>query len=172
MKWNIRLIGQLADQIRADLRRPHAFAAERVGFLRCRVATLDQAGWLILPFDYLPIPDERYIRDDTVGAKIDSSAIRIAMDAAMADDIAILHVHLHEHAGQPGFSRTDLNSYPGLVRALQNAAPSRPHGAIVLSDDSANALIWLPGSSRPERGGKIVVVGRPMRFLTEGGLYA
>lgn len=172
MTWKMRVTSSFLERIRADLARSHAFAAERIGFTLCRLGSLDGGESLILPFEYQPVPDHQYLRDTTVGARINGDAIRTGMAAALAGDTCVLHTHMHEHVGRPRFSEVDLANYPALVRALQAAGPHAPHGALLLSEDSADCLLWRPGSSAPESGGQLTIVGRPMSFLSGGTLYA
>lgn len=172
MSWTLRITRALLDDIRADLRRPHPFAAERVGFVHCRLGNEQGGTLLVLPFGYVAVPDSQYVRDGAVGARISGDAIRDAMGAALAGALCVLHVHLHEHAGRPHFSRTDLREYPPLISALQNAGPMCPHGALLLSDDHLDCLLWRRGRVEPLGEGRIVVAGRPMGFFIPGGVYA
>lgn len=172
MNWTIRVEAGLLDGIRADLHRPHEFANERVGFARCRVASLGGGGMLVLPFEFNAVPDNQYVREETVGACIGAAAIRSAMAAALSGATAVLHVHMHEGRGQPRFSSVDIQNYPKLVCALQHAGPTVPHGALLLSRDSVNALIWAPGERHPAANGRVVIVGRPMGFIDAGARYA
>ena len=79
---------------------------------------------------------------------------------------------MHEHIGRPRFSRVDTTNYPSLISAFRNVAPSIVHGAILLSEDSCDALVWLPQAQRPVSGGRIVIVGRPIDFFNGSALYA
>lgn len=168
MRWCLRIPRHMVDQIRDDLRRPHPFAAERVGFLLARAGNSLGAEWLVLPTDFLPVPDDHYIDDPRVGARIGSGAIRATMQAVLGQGLSALHVHMHEHAGRPGFSRVDLAHYPALISGFRNVAPSLAHGALLLSDDSCAALVWLPDSPIAQPDGRIVVTGRPTSFLRGG----
>lgn len=173
MSWTIRITTQMLSEIRQDLARVHPHAAERVGFVFARMGNRDGPELQVLASSYSPIPDEDYLVDDLVGAKIGSRAIRRAMQTALSEHVGVFHVHMHEHKGRPRFSSVDLDSYPSLVNGFQNVAPSVAHGAMLLSYDSCECITWLPGNKRPTAGGRIVAVGRPMRFFGEaGGLYA
>ena len=79
MNVRIRLTRGLYDQVRADLARPHAFAAERVGFLFGRLGNAETVEPMILFTGYRSLDEERYINDPNSGARIDSQAIRGAM---------------------------------------------------------------------------------------------
>lgn len=164
----LRFPGMLRDHILADLRRPHQFAHERIGFLYCRQSRVP-SGWLLLAYKYTPTGDNRYIEDNTVGAKFDSCAIREAMQIALDEAASALHVHLHDHAGRPRMSKTDLFEMQALMPCFVNLCPRSIHGALVLSSEAAVARVWgvgLPGEGVPVS--KITSVGTPLRFL--GGL--
>lgn len=173
MTWTIRITAPMLNEIRLDLMRPHAHAAERVGFVYARVGNADGPEPQVLPYRYSPVADADYIPDDEVGARFGSNAIRQAMQVSLTDDSCVLHVHMHPHSGRPRFSIVDLENYPALVQSFRNVTPQRPHGALLLSHDSIDCLLWMPGSARPAPGGRLVIVGRPMRFgLATGDLYA
>ena len=74
----MRLSETLVNNVLEDLRTPHSFAAERIGFLCCRQRSVP-SGVLLLGCKYEPIRDDQYIQDDAVGARFDSSAIRSGM---------------------------------------------------------------------------------------------
>ncbi len=157
--------------MRADLERRHPFAAERVGFVFARMGNQGAGELQVLPTSYAPVPDANYIEDSEVGARIDSTAIRAAMQTVLGQQLGAFHVHMHDHRGQPRFSRVDLADYPALVRSFQNVAPGLAHGALLLSEDSCECLVWLPGGSRPSPRGRIIIVGNPMGVFPEAGLY-
>src|SRR5580704_15369869 len=89
----IRLTRGLYDLMQTDLRRPHRFAGERVGFAYGRLANARSDWPLILLTKYFALDDERYLRDPSVGARIDGEAIRTAMQRALTRDEGCFHVH-------------------------------------------------------------------------------
>ncbi len=148
-----------------DLRRPHAFAYERVGFLYCRQTAIP-AGHLLLGHTYRAVKDSQYLPDPSVGAKFDSSAIREAMQFALTEAASILHVHLHDHAGQPRMSPIDSREMQSLMPCFVNLCPARIHGALVLSRDAAVARVWgvsLRPDGTPLK--KITSIGSRIQFL-------
>jgi len=155
----------LLGEIRIDLRRPHAFASERVGFVVAHPARLRDKGIVALAFDYLPVPDDGYEDDPTVGAMMNSSAIRMALQYAYNHQVAVFHVHLHEHSGRPEFSPVDRHEHARFVPNFSNVALNQPHGALVLSSDSAAGRCWPKKGEPPVRITKIVVVGAPLVIL-------
>jgi hypothetical protein len=163
----LRMQMGLIDAVRGDLRRPHRFAAERVGFLACRAARLSARGLMILATDYRPVADDDYVKDRTVGAMMGPRAIRLAMQLALnggQEDISIFHIHMHDWVGYPGFSRIDLTESAKFVPPFFNVAPAMPHGIIVLSRDRAAGLCWRAPGLRPQPIDRFSIVGAPLRF--------
>lgn len=166
MRIALRIPGEIVEIMLTDLRRPHAFAYERVGFLFCRQASLSP-GKLLLAHKYHPIPDAYYIEDSTVGAKFNASAIREAMQFALSEQLSALHVHLHDHAGSPRMSSVDTREMRTLMPCFVNLCPDKVHGALLLSADAAIATIW--GTSLSPEGdavAKITSVDSKLRFLS------
>lgn len=163
MKVTFKITRQLLAGVRADLRRPHAFAAERVGWLRCRVAD-SPAGLLVLAHDYVPVEDGDYVHDWTVGARMSSAAIRKALQVALNTKVAMFHVHLHDHPGWTRFSRVDEAETAKFVPDFWHVRPELPHGALVLSRDWAVGLCWYPYGEVVNIN-EIVVVGAPIKHF-------
>lgn len=164
MKVQLRMTRLIYNQIRADLSRPHPFASERIGFLFVRHALGDGDTVLVLPTIYKAIPDDQYLDDPKVGAKINSTTIRNAMQQSMDNGEGVFHIHMHEHLGRPGFSRVDRRELNLLIQSFRNIGPKLPHGALVLSQDDIDGLIWLPNKEKPVSVSKITVVGYPVSF--------
>ncbi len=158
MNWSMR---RAAIQ---DLSRPHKFAYERVGFLCCRTAAINH-GLMVLAESYAPVTDENYIRDDGVGARINSAAIRDALQLSLTKEAGIFHIHMHDHIGPPLPSKTDLVEAAKLVPDFFNVTPRMPHGTIILSRDSAFGLCWDGKSSQPAIFNRIEFVGSPFRMV-------
>ncbi len=161
MKVAFKITRALLGRTFDDLSRPHPFAAERVGFLSCRVGALRPSGWVVLAHDFHSVADEDYLRDRTVGAMMGPAAIRRAMQVALSHEVCMFHVHIHEHRGQPWFSGTDLRETAKFVPDFWHVRPQLVHGAIVLSVDSAAGLCWHPQHSKPFRFSDFSVVGAP-----------
>ena len=107
MKAIFRATAQFLQQVRLDLARPHACAAERVGFISIRAA-LARDDLILFAEGYHPVADQDYVNDPTVGAMMGQEAIRKALNVALLQPVGMFHVHLHEHVGRPCFSRVDL----------------------------------------------------------------
>jgi hypothetical protein len=143
----IRLAGPLYECAKADLARPHPFAAERVGFLFTRIGTGSQGTTLLFPVDYISLRDDQYVdeNDPLIGAAIAGDAIRSAMQHVLNTEMGALHVHMHaHHRGQPYFSSIDWHDLPGIVQSLQNANPQLIHGALLFSQDTVTGALWPP----------------------------
>ena len=160
MKPTLKIQRGLLDEIHADLSRPHSFAAERVGFISCKVAALDASN-VVLAKSYLPVQDDQYEDDPSVGAMLNGAAFRAALQHSYLSGTAIFHVHRHEHRGHPQFSRIDVREARRFVPDFWKVQPSLPHGAVVLSHDRMHGLCWLPGHQTPIPFGNYTIVGFP-----------
>lgn len=167
MSVTLRVPRALYDAVMADLARPHPFAAERVGFLFTRAGRAPGGRWLALAVDYAPVAEEHYTPTDDplIGVEINSGGIRAAMQRILDTDQGAFHVHLHEHRGQPRFSRVDLRDLPPLVASFQRVHKQAVHGGLVLSHNGATALTWAPGESKLVPAEKVAVVGFPMSLF-------
>jgi hypothetical protein len=155
----------LIEDVHTDLKQPHPFAGERVGFFLCRAGRLEDEGVVILAADYHAVADEDYERDDSVGAMMGPAAIRKALQRAYAGgagDISLFHVHTHEHDGMPGFSEVDVSEARKFVPDFFNVAPTMPHGVIVLSRDRAVGLCWRTQAGEPVRIDRFAFIGAPL----------
>ena len=168
MNVRIRLTRVLHDQVRTDLSRPHPFAAERVGFVFGRLGNDGTAAPIILLTGYEPLADERYINDPFAGARIDSQAIRGAMQSVIDRGEGAFHVHLHDGRGKPRFSTMDRDELPRLIPSFQAVGPKLAHGLFLLSTDECAADVWLPGNAKPIEPDRITIVGYPLRFFDGG----
>jgi hypothetical protein len=164
MNIHFKLTTVLIRAIRTDLARRHEVAAERVGFISCRVASTNE-GIVVLAEGYHPVADEDYLDDPRVGAMMGPAAIRKALQFAYGERVAMFHVHMHKHRGNPWFSGLDLKENAKFVPDFWNVRPEFPHGAIVLSSDSVAGLCWYPQAMKPIRIGNFTMVGTPMQLV-------
>ncbi|MFO0938666.1 MAG: hypothetical protein U0798_19360 [Gemmataceae bacterium] len=162
MNVKFRLGRSLLNEVRADLSRPHPFAAERVGFLYGQF--VDAGGPLVLLTDYEPLADERYINDPYAGARIDSQAIRSAMQGVLDRKQGAFHVHMHHWPGYPAMSRMDAEEIPRVVTGLRRVGPTLAHGILLLHDVECAAWIWLPGKENAVEAALVSVVGFPFHI--------
>jgi hypothetical protein len=142
MKAIFRATDRFLHDVRRDLTRPHPFAAERVGFISIRAASARHT-LVLLPEAYHPVADDDYIDDPTVDAMMGQEAIRKALNVALLQPVGMVHVHMHEHRGRPGFSYVDRREQLQFVPDFFKVRPEMPHGAIVLSHDRAVGRVWL-----------------------------
>jgi hypothetical protein len=138
--------------------------SKRVGFINCRAAQI-RDGVMVLAESYQPIADGDYVRDSAVGARINGSAIRAAMQSSLNSGAGIFHVHMHAHFGVPRPSRTDVEETKKLAPDFFNVTPSMPHGAVILSKDQAFGLCWLGKDSIPIHFDMISITGAPIRLV-------
>lgn len=161
----VRIPHVLFEKMKADLRRPHPFAAERVGFLSVTTGRSEGGELLVLGIEYHVVPEAHYVEDHRVGVRIGVEAIRGALERIRSTQRGLFHVHMHDYRGVPGFSGTDRREQPRLVESFQRVGRRVPHGVLVLSDDSANAWVWLPGETEPVVPRQITIVGYPMALV-------
>jgi hypothetical protein len=161
MKIHIKITNELLASVRTDLRRPHTFAHERVGFLK---AGASMAGETLLLFAiaYQAVADEDYERDPRVGAKIGGNAMRKGLQFAYKSRSTLIHVHTHGGRGRPEFSGVDLKSGAEFVPGFFHAIPRMPHGMLVLSNDSATAKIWLDEADHGAYASGFTAIGAPL----------
>ncbi len=155
----------LFSEIHRDLSRPHGFAAERVGFIACGASAFGADGLLLLGDTYHPVAERHYVDDPRVGAMMNSDAIRSALEIAYNRNVAMFHVHRHEHYGKPGFSRVDRRESARFVPDFFKVRPVLPHGVLVLSHDSMAGLCWLARNKHPVEIQEFVVVGTKVPSL-------
>ena len=162
MKVYFKITTALLTNIRIDLRRPHPFAHERVGFISAGLSASGD-GVLALAREYRPVRDDEYLRDPSVGAMMGPDAIRRALQWAMLDGVALFHVHTHGRYGIPGFSGIDLRENSKFVPDFFKVAPQCVHGAIVLSDTAAHGQVWFGGSQPHHSIASFIEIGMPLR---------
>lgn len=161
MKARIKIPTRMLAEIRDDLRRPHAFAHERVGFLTAGAVALSDGSVSLLARVYRPVDDADYVRDPSVGVQIGSDAMRKGLQAAYQSRSALLHIHTHGGRGRPDFSGVDLESGQEFVPGFFNAVGRMPHGILVLSDTSATGLLWFSDGDCGTYVAEFVSVGAP-----------
>jgi len=159
MNYSLKVPAQLLNRIHRDLDRPHVFAGERVGFLACKLADGDDDR-VLLGYMYIPVDDSHYLPSKTMGAVISGAAFRVALQAALKERCSILHVHRHDHLGNPTFSKVDLLEYDKFIPDFWKVRPTLPHGALLLSLNTGIGKIWSPESPSQTLLNEIVIIGR------------
>jgi hypothetical protein len=164
MNIKLRMTRAYWDALQSDLRRPHAFAAERVAFAYGRRGAAP-GGDVILLSTFAPVEDCDYEDAPYVGARIGARAIHKGLKRAAQLRAAAFHVHLHEHLGMPWFSRVDLSELPPVMDPFQHVVREQSRGLLLLSDDDCVGLVWHPSSTKPSAISDVTIVGAPMRLL-------
>jgi hypothetical protein len=160
----LRIHHTLEKTIRQDLLRPHPFAYERVGFVSGALGYGESDSLILLPRDYRAVADEHYIKDEYVGARINSEAIRAELQHILHTGLGSLHVHMHGLKGRPRLSPTDLAELPLLVKSMRSLKSDVPHGLLILSEDDCWVWIWLPGEANFVEPESVSIVGSPLTF--------
>ena len=166
MKISLKLTGDLLRRVEDDLSRHHPFAAERVGFMTAHAAHLTGGGILLLAFDYVALPDDVYVQDDSIGARVHADGFRIARQRAYTDSTAIIHVHEHDHRGTPAFSSTDTIETRRFMPDFLHVRPTMPHAAVILSRDSMVGRCWVKGKQQPVPIQQFTIVGPGVRKIS------
>jgi hypothetical protein len=161
MKVQLRLCEELVQRVQRDLARPHPVAFERVGFLKATAGWLPDGGIVLIAFEYLEVAEAAYIADDHVGARITGAGFRPARQAALSEPVSMIHIHMHDHLGMPGFSRTDAQESAIFMEDFVKVRPSMPHAAVILSRDSVVGRCWRKGAP-VTRIETISIVGAPI----------
>ena len=160
MNVKIRLSRDLEAQIRTDLLRPHEY--ERVGFVSGPHAQLSVSDYLVILNQYHPVSDNEYIEDHTVGARINGTAIRKAMQYVLDTRNGMFHVHCHGFKGIPELSRTDENEIPPVVQNFRNVDRSSVNGILLLNNTHLKAYVSLPSRLDLIQTTNISIVGFPL----------
>ena len=161
MNFALHMARAFSERVDADLQRAHPFANERVGFLFGRSARAGVDEWLVFPSSYQPVPDELYIDEPLIGAKVNNVAVRNALQRALSSGESCFHVHLHSPL-HPGFGDLDLREQDKLIPSFVALNGRVPHGALVMFESGCEARAWLPGAARPVLARRVAVVGFPL----------
>lgn len=159
ISYRLKVPSCLLQRIRRDLRRPHFFAHERVGFM---TAGAVQSGGLrvdLLAREYFPVADNDYEICHGAGASIGANAIRKGLQSAYKDKSSLIHIHTHGGTGVPGFSKVDLESGVKFVPSFFNLLPKMPHALAVMSNDAIRVLVWTTPESPPQTISEVVELG-------------
>jgi hypothetical protein len=164
MKIVFKIPSALLHTAQTDLRRSHAFAYERIGFLVCKSSYSINGVLTIYAFDYVTVPDNYYIPDNTVGVRFGKEAIQQALVLAFNEgnqNVSVFHVHEHLGNSIPWFSHTDIESAKTFVPDIFNTAPKMPHGTLVLNEAHGAGLVWLGKTIKPQPIDTVISVGVP-----------
>jgi hypothetical protein len=160
----IRIPAVIHVEMLNDLKRSHPHAFERVGFLFTTSKILACGDMLVLAKKYCPVADEDYVKDSSVGARINSDAIRKSMQEIFTTKCGCFHVHLHNHSGIPSPSFTDITSLPSVAQSFSNISGNQVNGIMILSNDGFYVDVKLKDNVSFIKPSVISVVGFPMIF--------
>ena len=163
MSYRLKIPTDLLAAIRGDLKRPHFFAHERVGFLTAGAVETGMGGIDLLAREYFPVSDQDYQVCQGVGAMIGADAMRKGLQSAYRDRSCLIHIHTHGGVGIPEFSKVDLDSGKTFVPSFFNLLPQVPHGLAVLSNNALRLLIWVDPEQSAQTVEEIIEVGSNYR---------
>lgn len=164
MNIQFRIAKTLHQDILNDLKRPHDYTYERVGFIYTKTVQLNNGNYIILATNYVPVNDKNYIKDDSVGAKINSTAIRLAMQGMIDTGCGCFHVHFHKHKGKPFPSITDSEDLPELVKSFNNIKTKEANGFLILSENGFYAETKIDNISDTYKIESFSCIGYPMEL--------
>jgi hypothetical protein len=159
-----RIPKALKKKINFDLSRKHNYAYERVGFVLTRTHWIDDEA-IILAYDYKSVADDDYIEDREVGARINSSAIKQALEKAYYEKCGIFHVHSHSHLEKPLESCSDIAGIRPLIESISRIDKTQLFGYIIFSENSALCQIKSPNNKSFIESSVYSEVGYPMNFV-------
>jgi molybdopterin/thiamine biosynthesis adenylyltransferase len=160
----VKIPRSIFKKIHEDLDKKHSFAFERMGFIYSSYKKINRQTHLIILNEYTSVDDENYIKDKSVGGRVNSTAIRNAVNKNMRSHKGCFAVHKHLTNGIPSFSSTDLKELPPLPQTFNTIFPKEAHGLLLLSKSDIICLVWLPNLKKAFFASKCVVVGNPMNF--------
>jgi hypothetical protein len=157
-----KMTENILNEIQNDLQRPHKFAHERVGFVGAGLA-LHGSDCTAIAHTYIPVEDDDYLNDPSVGAMMGPDAMFKAMAWGHKEQVALFHIHEHHGSGIPRFSDVDIRESDKFVPDFFKVRPQRPHGAIVLSKTHAYGRLWLTPESKARTIDEFHVIGAQCR---------
>jgi len=157
----LKIPRELFEKALVDLKRPHRFACERVGFFSTRCSR-GPSITIVHCIDYHSLSDDHYIEDNFVGVRIGSSAITEAMSRCASNKVGQLHVHYHGGHGVPRPSHDDCRELPLLARSLRHVDAEQAQGWAILSADNTILFINEPGQSEDSPNMPLSLIGYPL----------
>ena len=164
MKIVFKISAILLHIVKTDLGRSHTFAYERIGFLACKSSYSINGVLTVYAFDYVTVPNDCYIPDNTVGVRFGKEAIQQALALAFNEggqNVSVFHVHEHLGNNIPWFSHTDIKSAETFIPDIFNTAPKMPHGTLVLNETHGTGLVWVSKVAKPQHVDTFISVGVP-----------
>lgn len=136
----LNLLRATASQMRTDLTSPPVVGDERLGIAFTRYASKYTQRTIVVT-EYAALPEEAYVREALAPVSFDVRWIMTASENAGLESAGIFLVHLHEHRGKPWFSPVDMDTNRRIITPIALIDQTLPTGALILSLDSAAALV-------------------------------
>ena len=192
MRIRFKITQALLGAAKHDLLRPHPFAAERVGFLSCRVGATDSDGLIVLAHAYHAVEDADYVDDPTAGATMGPDAIRkvsieippVMIDKQVDSDLEDLRNRLSQeqqtlenYLRLKGQREDELREElrPEAVRRLRNSLVLREiatrEGVSVSAQDIDAEIDRMIGTSENRDQLRQIYSGNYIRNLLENELF-
>ena len=163
MRLSFKITDAMLERCRTDLHRPHEFAFERVAFLITKTAWSDSRV-VVLAYDYVAIPDEQYVYDPSVGARISQESVRNALNHALLRKCGVFHVHSHHFGRMLWFSETDLVDQDQMIPDFFSVSPNQVHGSLLIGGSTLTGRPWLKRNT-PAHFADLQVIGQRMRSI-------
>lgn len=126
-----------------DLKHPHEFAFERIGFFICK-----NQGDIIFADDWFSLEDKFYVESDRYGALIGEDGMQAIMQKAYSTQSCMFHFHLHEFQKRPIFSSVDLKSLQTeMIPSIYNFSKNCIHGGLIKGLKDFSGIYFMKGNS-------------------------
>jgi molybdopterin-synthase adenylyltransferase len=102
---------------------------------------------LLLVKKVIPLPEDAYVPSSANGAKWAGRAMLPILNEALKEELGVILVHAHPHAGPVSLSRDDSQSAHRLLPLFQTVVSARPHVSVVLGKTHADGIALLPGQT-------------------------
>lgn len=167
-RFNFKIPKKLKEKILEDLSRKHEHAYERVGFILTKTHLVNNKK-IILAYDYKAVLDEDYIIDDNVGARINSKAIKRALETAYFENCGVFHVHTHLHKGKPSESFSDEEGISPMIESISRIN-KESFGYVIFSENSALCKVRSNNNDFNEAE-LYSEIGYPMKFVSSTSTF-
>jgi hypothetical protein len=156
----IRVPAHLVEPLLDEVRRP--MPHEPIVFAFASHARINGRN-LVLVREIVVPPRSAFLSRNGHGARWSGAYSMELLNRAMEKGLGILWFHSHGDDPKVQMSADDLASAGQLLPRFQMIIPGRPHGSIVLGQESVDGVVALPGSER--------LVTKPrLRLIDRSGL--
>ena len=141
----IRVPAHLVEQLLVEVRRPLPY--EAIVFAFASHARINGRN-LVLVREIVVPPRSAFLSSNGHGARWSGAYSMELLNQATEKGLGVLWFHSHGDDPKVRMSADDLASAGQLLPRFQMMIPGRPHGSIVLGQESVDGLVALPGSER------------------------